>query len=47
MFHTPSEQLHIKEFKQFSLNYNIHLDCSDANILRFLYSSEFDYKDCL
>lgn len=37
----------IQEFKKYAASNNLRLDCTDAQILRYLYSANFNMKECL
>lgn len=41
------EKQKIQEFRQFALQNNKILDCNDFQILRYLYSNDFDFKQSL
>ena len=45
--YNPQEKMHIKEFRKLGLESIGELDCRDEDILRFMYSSHFNYKECL
>jgi hypothetical protein len=45
--YTETETAHIRELKRFALQSGKHLSCSDMQILRYLYSVDFRYAECM
>lgn len=44
--YTAQEQDQIARFRDFASK-SLDLDCSDQHVLRYLYSTDFNHKDCL